>query len=121
MKGHIRERSPGHWAIVLDIADPLTGRRRRRWHSFRGSKREAQRECARLIAEIGRGSYVERSKTAVGDFARARIDQWEAAGNITARSAERYRMLADKQIAPHIGARPLQRLTRLDIEAWHTT
>jgi hypothetical protein len=22
MKGHIRERSPGHWAIVIDLRDP---------------------------------------------------------------------------------------------------
>jgi hypothetical protein len=22
MKGHIRERSPGHWAIVIDVRDP---------------------------------------------------------------------------------------------------
>ena len=22
MKGHIRERSPGHWAVVLDVRDP---------------------------------------------------------------------------------------------------
>jgi hypothetical protein len=22
MKGHIRERSPGHWAIILDLCDP---------------------------------------------------------------------------------------------------
>jgi hypothetical protein len=27
MKGHIRERSPGHWAIVLDVRDPQTGKR----------------------------------------------------------------------------------------------
>ena len=25
MKGHIRERSPGHWAIVLDTARPGDG------------------------------------------------------------------------------------------------
>ncbi len=42
MKGHIRERSPGHWAIVLDVRDPATGKRKRKWHSFRGTKREAQ-------------------------------------------------------------------------------
>jgi hypothetical protein len=35
MKGHIRERSPGHWAIILDIPDPQTGKRRRKWHSFK--------------------------------------------------------------------------------------
>jgi hypothetical protein len=32
MKGHIRERSPGHWAIVLDVRDGETGKRKRRWH-----------------------------------------------------------------------------------------
>jgi len=34
MKGHIRQRSAGRWAIVLDIHDAKTGRRRRKWHSF---------------------------------------------------------------------------------------
>jgi integrase len=120
MRGHIRERSPGRWAVVIDVADPQTGKRRRKWHSFTGSKREAQRECARLIAEIGHGSYVERSKMPVAEFVRSRIDQWSAAGDISARSAERYRSLANLQIAPHIGSRPLQKITRLDLEAWHT-
>jgi hypothetical protein len=29
MKGHIRQRSPGHWAIVIDVRDPQTGKRKR--------------------------------------------------------------------------------------------
>jgi integrase len=121
MKGHIRERSPGHWAIVLDVADPQTGKRRRKWHSFRGNKREAQRECARLIAEIGQGSYVECSKETVESFVRARIEQWEASGDISARTAQRYRQLLENQITPHVGAKVLQKLKPLDIEQWHTT
>jgi len=121
MKGHIRERSPGKWAIVIDVPDPQSGQRRRKWHAFRGTKREAQRECARLIAEIGKGTYVERSKMSVAEFVASRIDQWQAAGDITARSAERYRSSLKLQITPHIGSRSLQRLTRLDLEAWHTT
>ena len=32
MKGHIRERSPGHWAIILNINK--NGSRKRKWHSF---------------------------------------------------------------------------------------
>jgi len=48
MKGHIRERSPGHWAIVIDVRDPQTGERRRKWHSFQGTKRQAQLECSPL-------------------------------------------------------------------------
>src|SRR5262245_55469792 len=101
MKGHIRERSPGHWAIVIDVEDPATGKRKRKWHSFRGSKREAQRECARLIASIGQGTYVEPSKTTVANFVRARLDQWEAAGAITARTAQSYWHVLNSQIMPH--------------------
>jgi hypothetical protein len=29
MKGHLRERSPGHWAIVIDVREPQTGKRKR--------------------------------------------------------------------------------------------
>jgi hypothetical protein len=28
MKGHLKERSPGHWSIVIDIPDPINGKRR---------------------------------------------------------------------------------------------
>jgi integrase len=121
MKGHIRERSPGRWAIVIDVHDPQTGKRKRRWHSFKGGKREAQTERARLIASVGQGSYVEHSKVTVADFVAARINQWEADATISARTAQRYRQLASNQIAPHLGTKPLQKLTRLDVEAWHTT
>ena len=117
--GSLIERSPGHWAIILSTRD-ATGKRKRRWHSFTGTRTEAKAERIRLLAEIGQGSYVERSRQTAADFVRARVSQWEAAGTITARSAERYRQLVDLQIAPHLGVKPLQKLTRLDIEGWHT-
>jgi integrase len=121
MKGHLRERSPGHWAIVIDVRDPQTGKRKRRWHSFKGTKREAEIKRAELIAAVGRGGYVEPSKTTVADFVRARVDQWEAAGDISARTAQRYRQLVENQIVPHLGTKTLQKLRPLDIEGWHTT
>jgi hypothetical protein len=68
MKGHIRERSPGRWAIVIDLPDPETGKRRRKWHSFHGTKREAQVECSRRIWEMKGGLYVEPAKMTVRQF-----------------------------------------------------
>jgi hypothetical protein len=47
VRGHLRERSPGHWAIVIDVHDTEAGKRKQRWYSFRGTKRQAQVECAR--------------------------------------------------------------------------
>jgi len=92
MKGHIRERSPGRWAIVLDHHDPMTGQRKRRWHSFRGTKREAQIRCAQLIAELESGAAVDPSKVRVTEFL-DRFDRDWAVTHVSPRSRERYHLL----------------------------
>src|SRR5262245_61705152 len=114
MKGHLRERSPGHWSIVLDVRDPVTGERKRKWHSFRGTKREAQSKQAELVASMGKGDYVEPSKVTVAEFLRARVDQWEGANDISARTAQRYRQLVENQIVPYLGTKALRKLRH-----WH--
>jgi integrase len=108
VKGHIRERSPGRWAIVIDVRDPVTGGRRRKWHSFEGTKREAQRECARLISDLSGGAYIEPSRTTLHEF----LDRWldHMKGQITPRSYERYGELVHKNLIPLIGSVLLTKL-----------
>jgi integrase len=113
MKGHIRERSPGHWAIVLDIRDPETGKRRRKWHNFAGTKREAQVECARRVAELAGGGYVEPKATTLASF----LDRWleHVRTQVSPRTFERYSELARKNIAPLLGNTPLSKLQPVSI------
>ncbi len=101
MKGHIRERSPGHWAIILDARDPVTGKRKRKWHSFVGPKRAAQVECARLIAALDRGAYIEPSKTKLATY----LAQWleHTKAGVAPRTHERYAELVVKYISPVLG------------------
>lgn len=113
MKGSIRERSPGHWAIILDQRDPSTGKRRRKWHSFKGTKREAQTECARLISEMKGGCYIESSKLTVGQW----IKQWLESGapgrrrkKVSERTLERYGQLLNTHVVPALGEVVLQKL-----------
>jgi integrase len=115
MKGHIRERSPGHWAIVIDVPNPQTGKRRRKWHSFKGTKREAQIESARLISELNVGTYLEPSKTTLAAF----FDQWLAhvKTRILPRTHERYTEIVSKNIKPALGAVFLDRLRPAQIMA----
>jgi integrase len=121
MRGHLRERSPGHWAIVIDVRDPETGKRKRRWYTFKGTKREAQTKQAELVASMAKGDYVEPSKVTVAEFMRARVNQWEAASDISARTAQRYRQLVENQIVPYLGTKALRKLRPLDMEEWHTS
>jgi hypothetical protein len=118
-RGHIRRRGEGSWELKFDDGNDAGGKRRIRYVSFKGTKKEAQTKLAELIAAVGKGSYVEPIKSIVADFVRARVNQWEAAGNISARTAQRYRQLVENQIVPHLGAKLVQRLALLDIEGWH--
>lgn len=56
MRGHIRRRSKNSWAVVVELPrDPETGKRRQRWVTVRGPKREAERVLNELLAEAGKG------------------------------------------------------------------
>jgi integrase len=122
VKGNITQRGKGSFRLKFDAGrDPVTGKRNSQFHTFRGTKRQAQTKLAELIASVEKGEYIQPSKTTVAEFMRARVDQWEAAGDISARTAQRYRQLTENQILPHLGARVLQQLRPLDIEQWHTT
>jgi integrase len=118
MKGHLRERSPGHWAIILDIPDPKAGERRRKWHSFKGTKRQAQIECARLISIIQTGSYLEPSKTTLATF----LERWldHAKSQVTPKSHERYSGIVNQNIIPALGAVHLTKLKPAQISAAYT-
>src|SRR5215831_8056348 len=87
MKGHIRERSSGRFAIVIDTRDP-SGKRRRKWVSFSGTKREARIECARLITEMKSGAYVDATRETVAGFLHRWIEHMQ--GQVSPRSLERY-------------------------------
>src|SRR5262245_29837116 len=103
MKGHIRERSPGHWAIVIDVQDPQNGKRKRRWHSFAGTKRQAQIECARLISEIQTGATIEPSRMTVAQF----LDLWleHIKPKVAPRTHERMARLFVPTLLPRSGRR----------------
>jgi len=75
MTGHIRRRGERSWELKFDLGtDPATGKRVTRYHSFKGTKREAEAELVRLKAGADRGEYVDPSKLTLAEF----LDRWEA-------------------------------------------
>ena len=113
MKGHIRERSPGRWAIVIDVRDPQTGQRKRRWYSFQGTKRAAQSECARLLAAQEAGTAVEPSRLTVAAYLGKWLDHVRP--QVSPRTIERYAEIAAEYLAPALGQMPLSKLQPMAI------
>lgn len=111
--GHARRRGAKSFELKFDVeADPRTGRRLTKYHSFKGTKREAEAELVRLKAAANRGDYIDPTKTTLGEF----LDRWEtwAATQVSAKTLERYRELARHHVRPHLGATRIQRLKTAD-------
>jgi integrase len=119
MKGHIRERSPGRWAIVLDHHDPVSGQRKRRWYSHKGTKREAQIRCAQLIAELESGASIDPSKVGLGQFLDRFQTDW-VANHVSPHSRERYGYVLN-HARRHLGERRLQKLRAVDLAGFYAT
>jgi integrase len=110
MKGHIRRRGSGSWELKFDLGrDPSTGRRKTQFRSFKGTKRKAQAELTRLLAQADDGFYVDPSRETVAEF----LNRWDrdwASTNVGPKSLERYRQIVRLNVIPYLGAFPIQKL-----------
>ena len=50
MTGSIRNRGTGTWGLTISLGRDPNGRRIRRYFTFKGTKRDAERELRRLLA-----------------------------------------------------------------------
>jgi integrase len=116
MKGHIRERSPGRWAIVIDGRD-ANGKRKRRWHAFAGTKRAAQVECARIVSEAETGTSVAPARLTVAIF----LARWleHVRPQVAPRTHERYSEIVRDYLVPPLGSTLLAKLQPMAISAAH--
>jgi integrase len=115
VSGHIIRRGKNSWRLKFDIgADPLTGQRRIRYHTFRGSRREAEIKLALLVAENARGEYVDTSKITIAEFIERWLRDW-AQSHVSAKTFERYAELLRNHIAVHVGSVRLQKLRPIHI------
>jgi integrase len=99
--------------LKFDVGVGPAGKRATRYHSFKGTKREAQAELVRLLAAADRREYVDPSRATVAEF----LDRWEGwiVTQVSAKTIERYRELLAHHVRPHLGARRIQRLRPVDL------
>lgn len=68
MRGSVVRRGDSYYVKVELDADPVTGRRREKWHSGFRTKRDAERARVDLLSKFDRGEYVEPSHQTLGDI-----------------------------------------------------
>jgi integrase len=117
-RGSIQRRGKRSWRIRIEGGVDAAGRRKRHTLTFKGSRQDAQRELTRLLGASDAGTLPEPAKTTVAEHLRAWLDGHHG---LSPKTAERYKQLAEAQIAPYLGNTPLQRLKPKHVKDWHDT
>jgi integrase len=69
MRGHLVKRGSDSWSIVIYTGrDPQTGKKQYRWHSIKGTKKQAEKELTTLLNRLENGNYVKPNKVTLGSF-----------------------------------------------------
>ena len=72
MRGHLQQRSRDTWRLKVYVGRSADGRKRYVERTVRGSRREAERELARLVVEVDEGRHVAAAPMTVGEL----VDRW---------------------------------------------
>lgn len=68
MNGHVAKKGARYYVVLEMGVDPVTGKRRRKWHSGYDRKKDATDALHELVTDIRKGSYVEPSKESFGEY-----------------------------------------------------
>jgi hypothetical protein len=117
VRGNIRKRGAGSWLLQIEL-ERHGRKRRRRFVTVKGSRRDAERELTKLQAAADTGTLAgDPTNMTVGEYITASI---AARVDLSPRTRERYEELINKyQITPYLGSIKLQKLRPEHLEAWH--
>jgi integrase len=98
MRGHIRERGKGTWELRVFLGrDPITRRDRYKTRTFKGGKKEAEKELRALLSTLDAGVVSE------GTFGEL-LERWYLVASTSKdwspTTVAEHRRIIDKQLAP---------------------
>jgi integrase len=110
MPGYIRPRGKNSWQICVNAGrDPVTGRRRQRFATVRGKRKDAEAVCTRLLYELDTGLDLEPGRVTTDGF----VERWlrdYAQVRTAPKTSKRYGELLRLHVLPVIGGIPLAKL-----------
>lgn len=126
MRGSIKQRYSGSWNVIIDLGyetDPATGKKRRRqkWITVRGTKKQAQDKLTDLLHDLNKGQWVEPSKVTLGEWLTEWLEKAIKPPAKRLRTYETYSRIIEKHIRPSFlsGIR-LQVLKAADLKRYYT-
>lgn len=119
MQGYVRQRAKGTWTVVINLGpDPITGKRRQLARTVRGSKREADALCIKLLHERDSGLHQAANRITVADYLKHWLTAY-AEPNTAPRTYARYEEIVRVHLVPALGRYVLSRLRPAQIQSYY--
>lgn len=121
MSGSIREKQTKHgtvYELTLELgSDPITGKRIRKHKTFKGTRRQAEKELNRLLYEIEHGASLANSS---GVSLSVWMEQWLDLYciDLEATTKAGYSKAIETQLIPYLGDYPLKMLNNTYVQGW---
>lgn len=114
-----RKRKKGYaWEITIELpADPVTGKRVRKYMTVEGTKKEAERAMHKFISDLEKGYYVTDDKITVSEWIETWLEVY-ITPNVSPTTLSRYQGMIKRYIDPLLGTTQVQHLTTLAVQAW---
>jgi integrase len=116
MRGHLQRRGERSWRLKYDIGSDAAGDRQTRYMTLRGTKAEAQKAAAKILASVATNTHVDPSTETVRDFVERWLRDW-ADANVSNKTWTRYAQLLRKHLCGRVGSLPIQKLKPADLQA----
>ncbi len=119
MKGHIKKRSKNSWSVIIELPrDYQTGKRRQKWYTVKGTKRDAERYLRETLNNLDKGVVIKNTRITFGEWLREWLDNY-ASIETGQSTLESYKSNIERHIIPALGMIPLAQLEAKDIQAFY--
>ncbi len=114
MRGHLQHRGGDAWRIKVYLGRSADGRKRYLERTVRGTRRDAEREMARLVVEVDDGRHAASAPMTFSEL----LDRWMEVkrANVAPRTIESYEWIASNYLRPRLGDRKLAGLRTMDLD-----
>lgn len=120
LRGNIRERSKGSYTITISLSnDPITNKRRRKYYTVRGTKKDAEKFLTEKLRELDTGILGENINMNFTEYLKFWL-QNSCNKNLSINTYEEYELKVNKHIVPYLGNIKLDKLKPLQIQNFYT-
>jgi len=114
MRGHIQQRGKHSWRVKVFVGRDASGVRRYLQRTVRGTRRDAERELARVVVEVDEGRHAAAAPMSFDEL----LDRWldVKRRTVEANTMASYEWIARKYVRPALGDRRVASLRALDLD-----